>query len=761
MSTPEPASNIPNPSTSHQNVEGDRNQAIGQMVGGIVINQLTIHDRVPTTAAPPLVTALPPLTQQEYRQRQVLLNKVKEYWVKGVLERSLHSTTLIELGLIEHPDAVQRPFHEVEEFPQVPNRSLPEGTYATDVFNQMASGRTLLILGEPGSGKTIMLLKLAQDLIIRAEKDFNQLIPVVFNLSSWSRKPQPIAGWLTQEIVEKYQVSKFLGRSWVESQQLILLLDGLDEVKAEQRNACVQALNQFIQTHGLTELAVCCRIQDYQALSERLTLRSAISIQPLTVGQIEQYLNQAGEQLSALRIVLQQDRELCEWATSPLILSVMSLAYQNCTVDALPKPGTTAERYQQLFDAYVERMFQRRGTKLLYSKSTILHWLHWLAQRMTQENQTVFLIELIQPHWIGSKLRQTIYHLLSGLIIGGMTALLFTPILNSLIEFFMKLLGRQPLGGNFTVGLSLIMIIVGLSTGLLWGGGFAAFGERIDNASGKAAVGVVGGIIFGLINIIRMQGVNNIDNLISLLGNSGLIAVSIWLWLSFFFAVRIQPVESLKWSWMNAKSKLINGALWGLLLGFLFGILVGIIDYARFNFAFRVFSSLGSVQPKSISTIAWIRQFSTPVILALINGLGFSLIFELIGALVWGLIGGLSGATIETRTVPNQGMRQSKKNALILALLGAVCLSIACVLIGLPLIAGISLGILLGISGAGIACVEHGILRLLLYWSGFAPWNYTRFLNYASNCILLQKVGGGYIFIHRLLLEYFASLSSV
>jgi hypothetical protein len=217
----------------------------------------------------------------------------------------------------------------------------------------------------------------------------------------------------------------------------------------------------------------------------------------------------------------------------------------------------------------------------------------------------------------------------------------------------------------------------------------------------------------------------------------------------------------LKWSWTNAKTKSIHGALWGLVLGFLFGILVGVIDYVRFNIVFATFESLGSVEPKSISTIAWIRQFSTPVILALLNGLGFSLIFQLIGALVWGLIGGLSGATIETRTVPNQGMRQSKKNAVILALLGAGCLSLACALIGLPLIAGISLGILLGISGAGIAWAKHGILRLLLYWSGFAPWNYARFLNHASNCILLQKVGGGYIFVHRLLLEYFASMSSV
>ncbi|MCK4811544.1 MAG: hypothetical protein KAS74_04670 [Methanosarcinales archaeon] len=46
----------------------------------------------------------------------------------------------------------------------------------------------------------------------------------------------------------------------------------------------------------------------------------------------------------------------------------------------------------------------------------------------------------------------------------------------------------------------------------------------------------------------------------------------------------------------------------------------------------------------------------------------------------------------------------------------------------------------------------------MLWRNGFAPLNYVRFLDYAAGCIFLRKVGGGYIFVHRLLLEYFASL---
>jgi len=370
-----------------QDMTGNRNQMIGQMLGGVVINHLTIHERIPEPSLPPLDSAAKPLNQQEYRRRKVLLNKVKEYWIQGVLETSLHTKVLIELGLQERPEMVQRPFSGVEEFPSTPGQVLPAGTASTTVFDQMGEGRTLLILGEPGSGKTITLLKLTEDLIARTEADLSQPIPVVFNLSSWAKKSQSIEQWLIQELQEKYQVSQVLGKDWVEKEDLLLLLDGLDEVKVEQRNTFVQALNQFIQTHGITELAVCCRIRDYQALTEKLTLRSAICIQPLTNEQVNTYFAQIGERLNALRTGLQHDTELQALATSPLLLSIMSLAYQDCAIKDLIQVGSVRDYHKHLFNTYINRMINRRGNTQQYSRQQTQRWLIWLAQRMHNTNQ--------------------------------------------------------------------------------------------------------------------------------------------------------------------------------------------------------------------------------------------------------------------------------------------------------------------------------------------------------------------------------------
>jgi eukaryotic-like serine/threonine-protein kinase len=38
------------------------------------------------------------------------------------------------------------------------------------------------------------------------------------------------------------------------------------------------------------------------------------------------------------------------------------------------------------------------------------------------------------------------------------------------------------------------------------------------------------------------------------------------------------------------------------------------------------------------------------------------------------------------------------------------------------------------------------------------PFRFIKFLDQCAGLILLKKVGGGYIFIHRMLLEYFAEL---
>ena len=72
---------------------------------------------------------------------------------------------------------------------------------------------------------------------------------------------------------------------------------------------------------------------------------------------------------------------------------------------------------------------------------------------------------------------------------------------------------------------------------------------------------------------------------------------------------------------------------------------------------------------------------------------------------------------------------------------------------------GVIGGVIGGLIGGADIVIKHYLLRLALWLQGSIPRNYVRFLDYAAALIFLRKVGGGYIFVHRLIMEHFAALS--
>ena len=65
-------------------------------------------------------------------------------------------------------------------------------------------------------------------------------------------------------------------------------------------------------------------------------------------------------------------------------------------------------------------------------------------------------------------------------------------------------------------------------------------------------------------------------------------------------------------------------------------------------------------------------------------------------------------------------------------------------------------GLFVALERGGYFLIRHYLARLILWRNKNAPWNYTRFLDAAADRILLRRVGGGYIFVHRMLMEYLA-----
>jgi len=128
------------------------------------------------------------------------------------------------------------------------------------------------------------------------------------------------------------------------------------------------------------------------------------------------------------------------------------------------KEYSLEERRKQIFAFYVEQMFQRIGSSsLAFPKEKSIGWLSWLAGKMREHSQTVFLVEGLQPSWLDTRAKRLAYGTTVALTIG----LIFGLVCG--------------LTGGLMVGLKLGLTI-GLKFGLIIGLVFALTGPIPSSA---------------------------------------------------------------------------------------------------------------------------------------------------------------------------------------------------------------------------------------------------------------------------------------
>ncbi|MEO1444384.1 MAG: hypothetical protein AAFV33_28575, partial [Chloroflexota bacterium] len=145
----------------------------------------------------------------------------------------------------------------------------------------------------------------------------------------------------------------------------------------------------------------------------QLQLNGAIVIQPLNDKQIVNYLDTLGADAAVIAELIERDTQLHELALSPLMLSVMILAFRGRAADTIPDFDETGAQRQHLFEVYVSRMLEWRGTDAFYTTTETQHYLNWLARSMQAQARSVFHIEDLRPDWLGDPKQLQMYFMLS------------------------------------------------------------------------------------------------------------------------------------------------------------------------------------------------------------------------------------------------------------------------------------------------------------------------------------------------------------
>lgn len=273
----------------------------------------------------------------------------------------LHQERTEGAVLFEKRDEVD-PFFLSAGIAEEPLQKFDEFSTAFDHFD----GRVLL-LGEPGSGKTTTLFHYARDAVVKRRVDPNAPLPILALIVTWNAEKQtPLSQWVAQSYGAPENA-----KTLIEQGKALLLLDGLDELGGERpidpekpEGEKYDPRQRFIESIGNIDprnnILVTCRIEDYAAIGEKIPLDGAITLQPLTDDQLRDYLNDHPGIYSAI----QADDNLRELAKTPLLLSLITFAFDKLDANLKAQGDLSAGDVRDaIFEAYCKQRYEHEARK--------------------------------------------------------------------------------------------------------------------------------------------------------------------------------------------------------------------------------------------------------------------------------------------------------------------------------------------------------------------------------------------------------------
>ena len=153
----------------------------------------------------------------------------------------------------------------------------------------------LVVLGEPGAGKSFSLERIACDHARHALRNDAAPLPLLLRLGLWTRADEPFDAFAQRQLDQDDDGARTgLGRWWAalrDQRRAVLLLDGLNEIPQPQRADKAAQIRRACDDTRWLAVVLSCRERDFDAdfplPFDRLTL------QPLTALQVHRCLLRA------------------------------------------------------------------------------------------------------------------------------------------------------------------------------------------------------------------------------------------------------------------------------------------------------------------------------------------------------------------------------------------------------------------------------------------------------------------------------------
>jgi NACHT domain len=619
----------------------------------------------------------------------------------------------------------------------------------TDVLTNRIPTRRLVLLGEPGAGKTVLLVRLVLDLLAARER--GGPVPVLAPLASWNPQEQDLHMWLEGRLTTDYPefrepVSSASGdtsrlRALLDQKLLFLILDGLDELPPALRGPALVGINTALRPGEGAVLS--SRVKEYREALDpgdrrqvRLYGAAGIELTDLNAADIRTYLRHDSGASTASRwnpvlASLGGTTPVAQVLRTPLMVGLARTIYNpqpGETVGSLPDPGelcdqrrfrTCADIERHLFDAFIPAAYRDipHTSRSRWTAEKAEQWLIYLAAHLTHN-----LGGTTDLAWW--ELRRAAPGYLSGVVAG---------IISGLAIGIAALLGPR-LGIGIGVGL-----IVGLTIGIAVRLKFGLLGGTVGGFAGGSVGGLLGGLIGGLMG-----------------GN----APTIGLVGGMALGIGVGPVAGLIGGFVGCVA---GGIAVGLSAGHGAGVPAGLIDGLGAALAAALCATLvGRETPaRGLRGLRW-APAGLSIGIVTVLGVGFTVGFTagppagLVAGLIVGFVAaialGLEGASSSEGTAADPATALARDRTTFLAAGFAAALAFGLggglgVWPGVGIAAAIAVGL-----GVGFIQATYGHFVVARFWlalRGDLPWRLMRFLADAHQKHgVLRQVGAVYQFRH-------------
>ncbi|SER28566.1 hypothetical protein [Actinokineospora terrae] len=250
--------------------------------------------------------------------------------------------------------------------------------------------KQLVVLGQPGAGKSVVAMLFTVDLLDTPESDAP--VPVLLPVAGWDPR-EDVRDWVARRVHEEYPdiVTAATARELVAANLVMPVLDGLDEMPRALLPAALTGLDR-VTGDGL-RLLVTCRGQVFeQAVREdhtQLSRAAVVEIEPVATEDAAAYLDDGSAEgddrwapvVDELRA--HPDAPLAQALSTPLMLSLARAVYRTSASDPSTLVPLAANGPAAVEDHLLARFIPDTYADSPYPPAKAERWLRTLAHHLT------------------------------------------------------------------------------------------------------------------------------------------------------------------------------------------------------------------------------------------------------------------------------------------------------------------------------------------------------------------------------------------